>query len=509
MSPAIAFHAARALFVLAIATGALPACAQEGPPAGAAGPPVAGAAAPFAVDQWPHTISGENGTATVYQPQVIAWPGRQELDTRIAMGITPRGAKAPALGTIEVSFATSTDLASRTVTLSQPRLVSSRFPTFDTGQAVRVQSRIETALQGMGEKRVPLDMVLASLNAESEKPAAVALKNDPPKIFVSSRPASLLVFDGKPVLAPIKGTPLSFAVNTNWDVFFERDTKAWYWLDDGAWLTAKDVQGPWAPAPRLPAAFSGLPNDASFAAVKKQIPGRAIKASEMPTPFVSTVPAEIIVTSGPPAFVAIPGTSLEYVSNTDAALFRAQGRTWYFLVSGRWFSAPGLDGPWTFATPSLPPDFALIPPDGPRGFVLASVPGTAQAQEALIQSQIPQQVTVRSADAKLDVVYSGEPKFVPVPGTSMTYAVNTSFDVVKVQSQYYACYQGAWFVAPTPTGAWTLASSVPPAIYTIPPGSPLYPCTYVRVVEATPTGFTYVYTSGYTMSYVSSGVVVY
>ena len=51
-------------------------------------------------------------------------------------------------------------------------------------------------------------------------------------------------------------------------------------------------------------------------------------------------------------------------------------------MSGRWFSASSLNGPWTFATTRLPPDFARIPASGPRGFVLASVPGTAQAQEA-------------------------------------------------------------------------------------------------------------------------------
>ena len=33
----------------------------------------------------------------------------------------------------------------------------------------------------------------------------------------------------------------------------------------------------------------------------------------------------------------------------------------YFLVAGRWFRSPGLEGPWTFATPSLPDDFARIP----------------------------------------------------------------------------------------------------------------------------------------------------
>ncbi|MBS1179187.1 MAG: hypothetical protein H6R06_3599 [Proteobacteria bacterium] len=178
-------------------------------------------------------------------------------------------------------------------------------------------------------------------------------------------------------------------------------------------------------------------------------------------------------------------------------------------MSGRWFSAPSLHGPWSFATADLPADFARIPPDGPRGFVLASVPGTVQAQEALIHAQIPQQATLSIADTRLEVLYAGEPKFEPIPGTGMAFAVNTSFNVMRVENAYYACYQGAWFVAPAPLGGWALATSVPAVIYTIPPASPLYPCTYVRVYAATPTTVTYGYTAGYSMAFVSAGVVVY
>ena len=53
----------------------------------------------------------------------------------------------------------------------------------------------------------------------------------------------------------------------------------------------------------------------------------------------------------------------------------------YYLVAGRWFSAPGFTGPWTFATPNLPAEFKKIPLEHPRSRVLASVPGTEQAAE--------------------------------------------------------------------------------------------------------------------------------
>jgi hypothetical protein len=460
---------------------------------------------------WPHAVTLDNGgSAMVYQPQVISWPDRRTLNTRIAIGITPPGARNPIHGAIEVAFTTDADLASRTVTLTDPRLVSTRFPSVDTAQAAQFEERIRMALGRMGNRYVPLDTLLVSLRGQPEKPPAVEVRNDPPAIFASARPASLVVFDGEPVLAPVSGTRLSFAVNTNWDVFFDAGNSTWYLLGDGFWLGAPDARGPWTPAGTLPAAFSALPDDANFSDVKKQVPGRRIAAKDAPTIFVSTVPAEIILTSGTPSYQAIPGTSLQYIANSDAAVFRntTDGR-FYYLVSGRWFSAPTLAGPWTFATANLPPDFARIPPDGPRGFVLASVPGTLEAQEALLHAQIPQQATLSRETAAPDVAYAGPPKFEPVAGTPLTYAVNTSFDVLRAGDVHYACWQGAWFTAPTPNGPWVLAATVPDVIYTIPPSNPLYRVTYVRVYAATPVAITYGYTAGYTMGYVSNGVVVY
>lgn len=459
---------------------------------------------------WPHTVSADGGSAVVYQPQIISWPGRTTLNTRVAVSITPTGVTVPVLGTIEVAFASSADLGTRLVTLTAPQLTATRFPTLDTGQAVRFENAIRAALGRLGPKQVPLDTVLLSLRQQADVPPAVQVKNDPPAIYSSERPASLVVFNGEPVLAPVGSTTLSSVVNTNWDVFFDADDRTWYLLDNGGWLAAPDYRGPWAPPRRLPAVFYTIPADANFAKVRAQVPGRTLAPEEVPTVFVSTVPAEIIVTAGPPRYQRIPGTSLRFVANTVADLFQDTSTgTFYFLVSGRWFSAPALTGPWAFATPNLPPDFARIPANGPRGAVLASVPGTAQAQEALLHAQVPQQGTLSRASAQLDVGYAGAPKFEPIPGTTLYYAVNTSFDVIRVGDAYYACWQGAWFRAPTPTGPWTLADSVPPVVYTIPPASPLYPVTYVRVYAATPTTVTYYYTSGYTMTYVSGGVVVY
>lgn len=496
-----------------------PGCQQAVQAAGGRSSPTAAAAAPARpaapaaaatpiAATWPHTFTGEHGAALVYQPQVVSWPDRGTLNTRMAIAITPNDSKTPVLGTMQVAFDTRTDLDTRYVTLSNPKLVSTQFPTLDTNRAVQYGNAIGAGLANLGDKQVPLDSVLLSLRQQTGAAPAPPMKNDPPAIFRSERPASLVVFDGEPVLSPVGDTTIQVAVNTNWDVFFYGNT--WYLLNNGVWLSAPAYRGPWAPASRLPGVFYTIPGDANFAKVRAQIPGRTIAPGDAPTIFVSTVPAEIIVTIGRPSLTRIPGTGLSYVSNTAADVFQeSSSGTWYYLVSGRWFSAPSLDGPWTFATASLPPGFAQIPPSGPRGSVLVSVPGTAPAQEALIQSQIPQQGTLSRTAAKLGVVYSGPPQFQPIAGTTMFYAVNTPHDVIRVGNVYYSCWQGAWFTATSPTGVWILADSVPEVIYTIPASNPLYYVTYVRVYSSTPATVTFGYTAGYTMSYVSAGVVVY
>ena len=124
----------------------------------------------------------------------------------------------------------------------------------------------------------------------------------------------------------------------------------------------------------------------------------------------------------------------------------------------------------------LPPDFAQIPSDSPASVVLASVPGTEEAKDAVLLAQIPTTMTVNpaTAAANVKVSYGGDPHFEPITGTSLAYATNTQDKVIKVGDVYYLCLQGVWFMSTTPQGPWTVASSVPQVIYTIPPSSPVY-----------------------------------
>src|SRR5262249_3643677 len=149
------------------------------------------------------------------------------------------------------------------------------------------------------------------------------------------------------------------------------------------------------------------------------VPGTEFPVGHMPVVFVSRRPAELILINGAPVYVPVTGTSLFWLSNTDSDVFRlGKDGPIYFLVAGRWFSAPDFTGPWTFATPTLPTDFARIPLEHPRSRVLASVPGTRQALEAVLLSQIPQTAIVKRREITAsDVSYQGPPQFEPIAQT--------------------------------------------------------------------------------------------
>ncbi len=230
---------------------------------------------------------------------------------------------------------------------------------------------------------VSLDRVLAYLDpAKQPQQKAVELNLDPPKLFYSQKPAILVMFLGEPRLKPVvkDKNDLMFAVNTNWDVFYDATGQRYYLLNGDNWLTTNDaIKGSWAPAGVLPAGLSSLPPDENWADVRRQVPGK--RDQNPPVVFVSTEPAELLLTKGDPNFSPITGTKLMRLVNTETPVFLFSGdKHYYILIAGRWFRSSSLNGPWTSASKDLPQEFARIPDDNPAAFVKASVPGTVEAK---------------------------------------------------------------------------------------------------------------------------------
>jgi hypothetical protein len=237
-------------------------------------------------------------------------------------------------------------------------------------------------------------------------------------------------------------------------------------------------------------------------------------ANGVPAIYTSLVPAELIMFKGQPDFQPVVGTQLLWAANTTSdVLIDITNNNYYVLISGRWFDAAALTGPWTFVpNNALPADFARIPPQTPAGAVLPTVAGTPQAREAAISNTIPQTATIPLTNGPTFTPnFDGPPRYLPIDGTALSYVANSSEPVIQVAPDiYFAVVAGVWFTSAQVTGPWIIAPSVPAVIYTIPPASPLYYVTYVRVYEATPQ-YVYVgYTPGYFGTVISPyGTVVY
>ena len=435
---------------------------------------------------WPRLYDlPSGGTILVYQPQVASWDRQAHLVAFSAVSQRAKAGDKPAIGTIKLEADTSVSTSERLVSFQKMKIVEANFQTLSKEQIREVAAEIDKAIPD-DERVIALDRVLANVDKSQVVPKNIeGIKSDPPTIFFSKVPAVIVNLDGEPIWSPIKENDLKFAVNTNWDLFQHGPTGTLYLRNNPTWLKAADVKGPWAPAGTLPASFSKLPAEDNWKDVKANLPGKAIAPSAVPKVFVSLQPSELILLTGAPAYRPVQGTGLQWVSNTESDLFRmGTGGAVYYLVAGRWFSAPDFTGPWTFATPSLPADFKKIPLEHERSRVLASVPGTDQAIEAVLLAQIPQTARVNKKELKApDVAFQGDPQFAPIEKTTVQRAVNTDKDVFKVGDLYYMCHQGVWFVGKTASGVWEVAETVPKQIYQIPVSSPAHHVTYVTVEE--------------------------
>ena len=459
---------------------------------------------------WPRAYeTATKARMLLYQPQIANWDGQRHMVAYAAAAYEAPGAKGPVLGTFRVESTTSVSLEDRLVRFSPVKVSETNFPTLSREQVQDVLAAVEKGIPDE-ERVIALDRVLANLDHSQIVPRNVeGVKADPPTIFYSTRSAILVNFDGDPVWSPIKDNELKFAVNTNWDVFQHEATRTIYLRHEKIWLKAASITGPWSAAGTLPASFSKLPKDDNWADVIASLPGAS---GSIPTVFVSTTPAELILVRGNPSYQAVPGTSLVWVDNTDSDVFRvgAKGPV-YFLISGRWFTAADFTGPWKFTTPELPADFKKISLEHPRSRVLASVPGTPQAAEAVLLAQVPQTARVNRKELKgPDVVYQGEPQFQPIDQTKLARAVNTDKDIIRVGDRYYMCYQGVWFLSKTANGPWEPAETVPKEIYDIPVSSPAHHVTYVTVVEDDDDEWvTYAAVAGYTGMTIAWGCAVW
>lgn len=467
---------------------------------------------------WPRPLVSGTTTNFLYEPQVDSWNGRQ-LVARQAVALSSPGQPEPVFGVVTLHALTLVDKTKRTVSLENIQILGGDFPSAraQTPDFLRKLSQtFPKELTGLSLDRLEASFVAPPPVQSSSQP----LNNTPPRFIVSTQPAILVSIDGPPVFRPVAGTDLQRVLNSRVLVLKDPAGHVYVHVLDG-YMGAPSLEGPWTVAP-APKGATKAEQQAQAAATPVDLLDEqpdsgtnqplSLTAATAPAVYVSTTPAELLVFEGSPAFVPIPDTHLLYAANTTANVFKstAEQQT-YVLSSGRWFRAPGLAGPWQYVPADrLPQDFASIPDNSPKENVKASVPGTPQATEAVIANSIPQSTKVGRTEPMPAPQIDGPPRLEPIAGTPLFYVANSGTPIIKVDDRsWYACQNGVWFTAGSLSGPWTVAVSVPPVIYTIPPNSPLHYLTYVQVYGATPEEVYEGYTPGYWGTEVEDGVVVY
>ncbi len=457
-------------------------------------------------DDWPREFTTEaNARVVVFQPQLDSLEGNR-LSGRSAVSVTLDGADRPVFGAVWFDARIETDRDERVVEILDVQVPRVRFAEATPEQERQLAALLEKEVPKW-DLRTSLDRILTALGVtEQQKRMSEGLNNRPPEILYRTSAAILVVIEDGPRLQAIEGTPFQHVVNS--PVLMVKDpgngTFFLYAAHD-TWYTASSATGPFTVARTVPNEIVGLVPDE----VREEFAsGDALAAP--PEIIVRTEAAELIVSDGAPEFRPVAGGELLFMTNTESdVLIEITTQRTFVLLSGRWFVAPSLDGPWSFVSPdALPAIFQAIEPDSEVAYLRASVAGTVEAQEAVLEAQIPQTAVI-SRDATLQVVYDGAPQFEPIQGTELSHAVNTQSQVLQHERRYYAVDNGVWFTADSPTGAWVVATSIPRAIYEQPASSPAYNTTFVYVYDSTPSVVHVGYLPGYMHSFWYRGCMMW
>lgn len=146
--------------------------------------------------EWPRVVFRDGVTNTIFQPQLQSWD-YATLKAVSTVAVQPKGAGQPTFGAIKLTAKTRVDRAARTVFLEQPEITQANFPS--AGTQAEAYLKTLRSLLPREMKDISLDRLeagLAILEAR-QRGAAQPLKNDPPTIVFSTRPAMLVPVDGR------------------------------------------------------------------------------------------------------------------------------------------------------------------------------------------------------------------------------------------------------------------------------------------------------------------------
>ena len=179
-----------------------------------------------------------------------------------------------------------------------------------------------------------------------------------------------------------------------------------------------------------------------------------------PQVLVSYSPAILVPIDGAPVMKPAPNSSrFQRVINTRALILQGGfGNNFYIHVYDGWLSASSLAGPWSqvFMGPLELNDANAIAQQLSKDGTVDLLDGGPKANpKPTLANGVP---TIYTTQAPTElIVFKGQPDFVPIVGTQLLWASNTTSDVLinTANNDYYALLAGRWFKSGALTGPWT------------------------------------------------------
>ena len=463
-----------------------------------------------AQNKWPKEMKLADGSSlTIYQPQPESLNGNK-ITGRAAVSVKKNTGGEPIFGAIFYAGTITTDKASRMAELETLSITNVKF----SGDAEK--DKIDKMAAAI-EKEAPtwkiqfsIDDVAASIKKDNNTSSNNQFNNDPPKIIYTDKQTTLVLLDGAPKVQQDKDLDAERVVNSPNLIF--KEGNFWNLYLGGIWYMSSSVTEGWKPNASLSKKLQSV-NEQIKKQEKEANGGKENTEKPIVTEIiVATSPTELLQSKGVIDYKTIQGTSLLYVGNSSNEIFKdINSQKTYVLLAGRWYNAPGINGPWAYvAADKLPADFAKIPEGSEKDGVLANVAGTDAAEEAKIDAEIPQTAKVDRKSASIKVEFDGAPKFKNIEGTSLKVAENSNVTVMQDQSgKYFALDNGIWFTASNANGPWQVANERPKDVENIPASSSAYNTKYVYVYDSTPDVVYVGYTAGYMGGYVYGPTIVY
>src|SRR5580658_9260190 len=136
---------------------------------------------------WPREITQNGAHIVYYQPQIDRWADYRTLDARMAISVTPAGGK-PTPGVVSIRARTDANKETRTVLISNIKVIDARFPSADEATATKLEELVRTFFKSDNTITISLDRLAAEGEEDKVSGPPVKVENNPPKIFVSKGP---------------------------------------------------------------------------------------------------------------------------------------------------------------------------------------------------------------------------------------------------------------------------------------------------------------------------------